>query len=179
MSNGQESAGASRLMTPEQQAKMKSFGKKNGVPPEKIQSHLSDVGTAQAAAPKVLTRTPASLQAQAKQQAQQQTPQVPQVPQPQQVSQQPIVEENTQVKEPQIGSYDTYFEYLDENGGNLEIDLVTFREKGVETRYLALIFSGVDVRKDPPVTQEAFLNIESRESFEEIKAFFAQLEWED
>jgi hypothetical protein len=73
----------------------------------------------------------------------------------------------------------TYFLHKDNVGGNLEIDLITFREKGAETRYLSVVFSGLDVRQDPPSPQSAFLNIESKEDFERIKAFFAQLDWEN
>jgi len=73
----------------------------------------------------------------------------------------------------------TYFCYEQKGGGKLEIDLVTFREKGVETRYLSMLFSGFDVRQESQSRQSAFLNIETKEEFERLKSFFAQVNWDD
>ena len=69
----------------------------------------------------------------------------------------------------------TYIQVGNENS-ILEFDLVTFRQKGEEARYLAVNFTGLDVTKDPPVEQEAFVNLDE-EGFKQIKAFFEQLEW--
>ena len=59
---------------------------------------------------------------------------------------------------------------------SLELDLITFREKGKEARYLSVSFTGVDITKEPNVIQEAFVNIDE-EDFNRIKMFFQQLEW--
>jgi len=157
-STKQEGAGVYK-MTPEQKENLKRFGKKNGLSEQQVQSQLAPPKTAPQPAPKPAPKL----------QPQQMTP-VAQTPQ-QPISQ--VVQSTNQE------DFQTYFCYQDEQGGNLEIDLITFREKGIETRYLSLLFSGQDVRQNPPVPQEAFLNIESREVFERIKEFFAQLNWED
>lgn len=164
MGTGQENSGVYN-MTPEQKANLKKFGKKNGLSEQQVQTQLDSTKTTPQI-PKV-TQQPAVPIRRTVVQA---TPQ----PQPttQTVVSQPVTQHSNQ-------ECQTYFSYQDEQGGNLEIDLITFREKGVETRYLSMLFSGQDVRQNPPVLQEAFLNIESREEFERIKTFFAQLDWED
>jgi hypothetical protein len=167
MSNEQGDGGVYQ-MTPEQKANLKRFGKKNGLSEQQVQTQLS---------------------------SQKQQPQPVAKPQPQvvpatekkpvaQTTRQPIAQPiaqnvQQQIVQPIYEECQTYFSYQDDEGGNLEVDLITFREKGVETRYLSMVFSGLDVRQDPPSPQTAFLNIESREEFERIKAFFAQLDWED
>lgn len=74
---------------------------------------------------------------------------------------------------------ETYFKYQDKDGGSFEVDLVTFREKGRETRYLSLALTGFDMNQDPPTPQQAFLSIGSREAFDALKNFFSRLNWED
>lgn len=69
----------------------------------------------------------------------------------------------------------TYIQIKDENA-SLEFDLIAFRQRGEEARYLSVTFAGLDITKDPPVEQEAFMNIDE-EGFKKIKAFFEQLEW--
>jgi len=76
-------------------------------------------------------------------------------------------------------STNTYFRYGTVESGMVEIDLVTFRERGDETRYLSFKFSGKDVRQEPPVPQDAFLNIENEEDFKKLKQFFSDLNWRD
>jgi hypothetical protein len=138
-------------LTAEQQKRMKNFGKKNGLSAEKVQAHLE----------------PDSSKQPISQQPTQQILKVAEKP--------PIGNNNPA----QMEECDTYFRYEKENVGGLEIDLVTFREKGIETRYLYVLCSGLDVKQNPPIQQEAYLTIDSKENFERIKAFFAQLEWED
>lgn len=151
-------------MTPEQKAKLKNFGKKNGLSAEKVQAQLAS------------KHPPVQPQPQPQPVAAAVIVQPP-------VQSQPVVQQQQQVFTPapqsMIQECDTYFSYEDEVGGNLEVDLITFREKGMETRYLSILFSGFDVRQVPPVPQQAYLNIESREEFERFKSFFAQLDWED
>lgn len=74
---------------------------------------------------------------------------------------------------------ETYFRYQDDEGGMLEVDLVTFREKGRETRYLSLALHGYDMSQNPPIPQKTFLSIGSKEAFEKVKEFFSNLNWED
>jgi len=73
----------------------------------------------------------------------------------------------------------TYFALGSEDTGKMEIDLVTFREKGAETRYISIMFSGMNIKEDPPTPQNAFFNIENREEFNLFKAFVANLSWDD
>jgi hypothetical protein len=151
-------------MTPEQKANLKRFGKKNGLSEQQVQSQLSPQKPQQQP---VVKPQPQVVQATEKKPVEQSI---------RQTAAQPVVQN---VVQPSYEDCQTYFSHQDEEGGNLEIDLITFREKGIETRYLSMVFSGLDVRQDPPSPQSAFLNIESKEEFERIKAFFAQLEWED
>lgn len=69
----------------------------------------------------------------------------------------------------------TYLKVGDETS-SLEFDLVTFRQKGKEERYLAISFLGYNVNKEPVETQEAFINI-AEEDFNKIKTFFFNLDW--
>ena len=162
-STKQEGTGAYK-MTPEQKANLKRFGKNNGLSEQQVQSQLAPAKTTPQPTPTLQPQQTTPVAAVVKRPPVAQTPQQP-IPQ--------VVQSTNQE------DFQTYFCYQDEQGGNLEIDLITFREKGIETRYLSLLFSGQDVRQNPPVPQEAFLNIESKEEFERIKEFFAQLNWED
>ena len=74
---------------------------------------------------------------------------------------------------------DTYFVIGNEEVGKMEIDLVTYREKGEETRYIAMMFSGMNIKEDPPTPQEAFFNIETKKEFSDFKEFIANLNWDD
>jgi len=69
----------------------------------------------------------------------------------------------------------TYLAIGDVESTLLEVDLVTFREKNQEMRYLGLAFTGTNPKSGEP--QEAFINIDNEEAFNIIKNFFAQLEW--
>ena len=68
--------------------------------------------------------------------------------------------------------------YIQINGENslLEFDLITFRQRGEEARYLSVSLTGMDITKDEPIPQEAFVNIDE-DGFRKIKSFFEQLEW--
>ena len=83
---------------------------------------------------------------------------------------------------------ETYFKLGDspDKEGVLEFDLISYREKGEETRYISIKFSGVDVRgidennsESVPVTQEAFVAINEEEVFQSFKAFIINLNWND
>lgn len=170
MSNKQD--GGVYQMTPEQKENLKRFGKKNGLSEQQVQSQLSPQKPQPQPAAKPQPQVVPATEKKPVVQSTRQT-----IAQP--VAQPVIQNVQQQIVQPSYEECQTYFSHQDNEGGNLEIDLITFREKGVETRYLSMVFSGLDVRQDPPSPQSAFLNIESREEFERIKAFFAQLDWED
>jgi hypothetical protein len=69
----------------------------------------------------------------------------------------------------------TYLCIGNQNDGQLEIDLVQFREKNVSMRYLSFTFSGINPKTGQ--IQSAFLNIDNEEAFNTIREFFGQLEW--
>lgn len=56
----------------------------------------------------------------------------------------------------------------------LEVDLVISREKGKETRKLSMNFAGIDLSKKEMI--EKSINLD-QESFENLKRFFTQLDW--
>ncbi|HUS49429.1 MAG TPA: hypothetical protein VMZ91_04655, partial [Candidatus Paceibacterota bacterium] len=55
---------------------------------------------------------------------------------------------------------------------SFEVDLVTFREKGQQTKYLSLSF--VDENHNP---SQVFTKSLDQESFNMLKKFFSQLDW--
>jgi len=64
----------------------------------------------------------------------------------------------------------TYLHLADgEGGGKFEVDLVTFREKGQQIKFLSINF----INEKGEVTAKTF----DQESFGVIKAFFNQLDW--
>lgn len=69
----------------------------------------------------------------------------------------------------------TYLCIGNEENGQLEIDLIQFREKNVSMRYLSFTFSGVNPKTGQ--IQSAFINIDNEEAFKTIKNFFNQLDW--
>jgi len=74
----------------------------------------------------------------------------------------------------------TYIEIItekDEQGqptSVLEVDLVISREKGKETRKLSMNFAGIDFEKNEMVEKSIDLD---KDSFEHLKRFFSQLDW--
>jgi len=73
----------------------------------------------------------------------------------------------------------TYFHIDSGEDGFIEFDLSAFRQKGEETRFLSIKISGLDIEQEPAVKQVSAMNINSKEEFEAMKAFFAQLDWND
>jgi len=64
----------------------------------------------------------------------------------------------------------------------MEMDLVTFRERGTETRYLSVSIYGTEVVADAnkvPDRQYTSLIIETKEEFEKLKEFISNLNWDD
>ena len=74
----------------------------------------------------------------------------------------------------------TYIEIIAEKDDSgqplsvLEVDLIISREKGKETRRLSMNFASIDIDKGEMV--EESINID-RESFEQLKQFFSNLDW--
>lgn len=67
----------------------------------------------------------------------------------------------------------TYLCLVGPDGISVEVDLVTFREKGQQTKYMSISF--VDTTQNPPATLAA--QSFDQESFSSIKKFFEQLDW--
>lgn len=156
-------------LTPEQQANLKNFGKKNGLSDQVVNSQLN----IQQKSNQPVSPAPRQQQVVQRQVAKPQV--VPQAAPPVSPPQTASMCYNEQES-----SCDTYYKYGNEESiSSLEIDLITFREKGFETRFLSLLMGGFDTRVNPPSPQTAYLAIETKEEFEELKAFFAQLNWED
>ena len=64
----------------------------------------------------------------------------------------------------------------------MEMDLVTFRERGTETRYLSVSIYGTEVVGDAnkiPERQYTSLIIDNKEDFEKLKEFISNLNWDD
>jgi len=75
--------------------------------------------------------------------------------------------ETTEKPNEKVGTIEssTYFEVGTKDTGTMSIDLVTYRQKGKEVRYVAMNFGGMNIKEDPHVAQEAFYNFESEEEF--------------
>lgn len=71
----------------------------------------------------------------------------------------------------------TYLRLEEKGFGSIEFDLISFREKGREERYLNIIVDGVDA--EDFTSSKAILNIGSKQSFENLKKFISNLNWED
>jgi len=101
--------------------------------------------------------------------AQNMMPQTTQMQQEQQVIQKPK------------GGGGTYFtlQAKDESGsvtGVIEIDLISFRERGEESRFLSINVDGSGVNNDRSTTK---MSIGSEEEFNRLKEFISQLSWND
>jgi hypothetical protein len=74
----------------------------------------------------------------------------------------------------------TYIELIVEKDASgaplsvLEVDLVISREKGKETRKLAMNFAGIDIVKKEMIEKSVSID---RENFEVLKNFFCKLDW--
>lgn len=151
-------------------------GNKGALTPDQLaqlQRHKVASPAPQSAAPPIVQKPPARQQVNNQQQS------APQVVQ--QEEQQADENANYSPSEVEVTDADgeTYYKYQDKDGSSFEADLVTFREKGRETRYLSLALKGFDMNQDPPSPQQSFLSIGSREAFDKMKSFFSQLSWED
>lgn len=65
-----------------------------------------------------------------------------------------------------------------ENDSLIELDLVYVREKGREERFLKIELSGHNITHPERPQQYAIKVVNSKEEFDKLKNFFAQLEWE-
>lgn len=74
----------------------------------------------------------------------------------------------------------TYIEIISEKDASgqpvsaLEVDLIISREKGKETRRLSINFMGIDMEKKEMVEKSVDID---RQSFERLKEFFCNLDW--
>ncbi len=93
--------------------------------------------------------------------------------------QSPLQQEKHDNLEQSVENNKTYFSYKSPDGSLLEIDLVTFREKGSETRYLSFATIGIPTQVAEGQPTKVMLSIDTREDFESIKQFFSELNWED
>lgn len=73
----------------------------------------------------------------------------------------------------------TYYSVGTEKTGTLEFDLISHRQRGVEKRYLNVQVKGLLMGKEQKEIGNCRMNITSKEQFEGLKAFFANLNWED
>jgi len=81
--------------------------------------------------------------------------------------------ENTETSpSPEVTKNKTYM-CLQNEGGMVEIDLVTFREKGELTKFLSI---GLLTKNKQNEGQELSMNF-NEESFDLLKKFFQELEW--
>lgn len=72
----------------------------------------------------------------------------------------------------------TYIMVGNDESGYVELDLVAFREKGEESRYLVTKLTSVAAMEhDEPKKSEFYISIDSEEEFNKLKSFFSQLEW--
>ena len=83
-----------------------------------------------------------------------------------------ISSNKTEMKE-KSSDIQTYLSLGNERDGNIEMDLVTFREKGQQVRYLSFLINSLDTNQQPV---SASLSLDEQ-SFNHIKEFFSQLEW--
>ena len=60
--------------------------------------------------------------------------------------------------------------------GIMEIDLISFRERGEESRYLAINATGAGTDGNQ---SETIISIRNEEEFNRLKAFISQLNWND
>ena len=67
------------------------------------------------------------------------------------------------------GPVQTYLNLNREDGSKLEVDLITFREKGQQVKYLAITFTDAN-------QNSASISLD-QESFNTLKTFFRQLDW--
>lgn len=65
----------------------------------------------------------------------------------------------------------TYFSMGSQETGSIEIDLVSFRQKNQEAKYLTIVI------KNPGQNDEQSFAIDNEEAFNALKSFFKQLSW--
>ena len=127
--------------------------------------------------PQVQLKQPVQVQPQQPQQAQETPapPLEPLAPAPIQESQEFDVPDIAEAK-----PYDeTYHKLSTEKNGELEFDLVSHRQRGVEKRYLNVRIKGMRMDKKEEGAVECLMNVTSKEDFKNLKEFFANLNWDD
>jgi len=71
----------------------------------------------------------------------------------------------------------TYCKIGSEDAGFLEIDLQSFKERGVETRHISFSVVGLDETKEKVVKSEMFILEET--SWKNFQNFISKLNWND
>lgn len=79
----------------------------------------------------------------------------------------------------QIDERNTYYQVGTEKTGTLEFDLISHRQRGIEKRYLNVQVRGLILGKEKKEVGDCRMHITSKEQFEDLKNFFANLNWED
>jgi hypothetical protein len=79
-----------------------------------------------------------------------------------------------------VGQTGTYLSVGAPAGGYVEFDLMSYRQKGNEVRYLSLQVRGFSMDDDSKGKEtNAYITITDKDDFERIKSFFTALKWED
>jgi hypothetical protein len=125
-------------------------------------------------------KQPVQQQVQQPQQVQQQVKTVPPVRNIRKMEK-PITKRQEEVEEVYNNNFyedsGTYFKIEEEEIGSMELDLISYREKGREERYLNIVVDGFREEDYAPV--RALFSIGSKDSFEKFKNFVSKLNWED
>lgn len=74
---------------------------------------------------------------------------------------------------------ETYHNLSTEKNGELEFDLVSHRQRGLEKRYLNVRIKGMRLDKKEEGAVECLMNVTNKEDFQALKDFFANLNWDD
>lgn len=74
---------------------------------------------------------------------------------------------------------ETYHQLKTEKNGELEFDLVSHRQRGLEKRYLNVRIKGMRTDKKEDGVVECLMNVTSKEDFQQLKEFFSNLNWDD
>jgi hypothetical protein len=59
----------------------------------------------------------------------------------------------------------------------LEMDLISYRQQGSEERFFTITVNGW--KKDGEETSSSFMKFSTKEQFDSLKSFMANLQWED
>lgn len=151
-----------------QQTAAPKIRKPNGIIPDSMKKNIAATQQAQPAAPQPAPAQPVANH-------------LPVVPPPQAQPPAPTP------SQPLVDA-PTYYEGGDNNSGFIEFDLQSYRQRGVEERFLSISVLGliedIDIEDKEIANQvvnqvsRTTMRIADRAQFEALKTFFANLEWE-